>query len=452
MSKIARRLEILVPDRVAIGVFWGLIGVLVVWSYGANNVPLPFTPAPLVDVVLIALLAVTAPRWWRVTADRPGRVILVALFALSAIVVVRLPFDLARFGNLAARDALFALEAWTVLLGMWVARTMGPERVVRAITIVFAIALAWFVLFPWEQRLSDLGPSFGIQYDTPLFVFTSAGFVAGWALWWFALRRGRLAYLGIAVAIFVVFLAQLRGAYLALVCIAGVAVVLGVIHRRQGIRTEWLRLNQALARVVAVGALVLLVLWILPPIPGRLGDVSPMFIWEQLQTLAGADGPGAGSIRDRITWFERTWDKVHAQPQGPFIGIGLGENLAEAGSWEGHPVRTPHNDFLETYARLGLAGLIPLVVLWGALVRFGWWGQRVGGPSAWLLPMTVLAAVVALTQPFLIFAYGGLVFWGLAGVILERIRAEHSRNAPAEPPPAESAADSSQDEREPASG
>jgi hypothetical protein len=66
--------------------------------------------------------------------------------------------------------------------------------------------------------------------------------------------------------------------------------------------------------------------------------------------------------------------------------------------------------------------------------------------------MTVLAAVVALTQPFLIFAYGGLVFWGLAGVILERISAEHSRNAPAEPPPAESAADSSQDEREPASG
>jgi hypothetical protein len=448
MSRIVSRLTNCLPDRAAIGVFWALIGVLVLWSNGANNVPLPFTPAPLVDVVLGALLVVTATRWWTVAADQPVRIILIALIALSTIVAVRLPFDMSRFGTLAPRDALFALEAWTLLLGIWIARIMGPDRVVRAITILFTVSLAWFALYPWQYRIADLGPSFGIQYDTPLLVFTSASFAAGWAMWWFALRRGALAYAGIAAASLAVLLTQSRGFYLSFALTAVVAIVIAVIHRHRGIRSESLRIHQALLRITAMGALGLVLLWILPPIPGgRIDEVSPGFIWEQIQTLTGADGPGAGSIDDRVLWIERTWSKVHSEAHGPLIGIGLGENLAEFASVDGRPVRTPHNDFLEIYARLGLAGLLPLLVIWGTVFRQAWRGQRNGGPSAWLLPMTILAAVVSLTQPFLMFAYGGLVFWGLAGVIFERILAEHRKSAPTE-----SLVGSSEDEPEPASG
>jgi len=327
---------------------------------------------------------------------------------LTAFVIVRVLVDFESYGLQAVRDSLFALEAWAVFLGWGLARRVGRVGVDRALTVIFALCLVWFCLYPFRDSIASFSPVVGVQKQVRLAEFTSIGFVSAWALLWFIRRPGRRAVVASIVALGVVFMAQTRGVFagLALAALASI-----VIARDQ----RWAR---ALGRLVVAGVLVVSAFAMLPPLPGRLGTISTSTIVGLVRSGLGQDSDVSSSLSDREKWFDATVDAIQSTRFGPVVGVGLGRDLT-GGFGTDVKVTRPHNDFLEYFARLGIIGFLAWLGLWIVTVReiVRYARQRV--PIAmWGLGVVSVSLLVSLTQPFASFAYGGMVHWMLMGIVL----------------------------------
>lgn len=393
-----------------------VFGGLVLLSYGFNNVPFPVGPVrmPAVAIAIPVLAIMSFPVWRPALSEQGSRRIAVVATAVVAMTFLRLLVDVPRFGVVAVRDALFAVDLLALPLGYAVVRAKGTAAASRGVQRVLVVAVAWFCLFPFAEQIAALGPDVGVQRPTPLLAMTSAGVIACVALMWWAVARPRGLSLVPVLAVLVVLLTQTRGLYLALPLAFVVATWASRRLRPSG------RAGPAASPILrGVAAIVVgfAALAVLPPLPGRLATARPGFVLEQLGTLTGHEGPGSGSLKAREEWWPIVLHRVESTTLGPVVGVGFGPDLIGFRGRNGAEVRKPHNDFLEMFARVGAVGLglwlLLIAVVVHQLVRRVRAGSTLAG---WALACQPVFLVTALTQPLFAFAYGGAVFWFVAGL------------------------------------
>lgn len=401
------------------------VGGLYILEYGFTNVGIAgAVPIPLVDLIAVVLvMRVATLRGFAWPTSTPF-LLAVALFTVTAI---RLLVDFPVHGTFALRDATLAIELSFLFVGYWAVTSLGLVRVTRALAVIFLIGLVYLAFYPVRETVSQLSPEVGLQRPVPLVGnYTGSGTVAVAAFFFFTLVRpyGRMSYALAAATLPVMALMQSRGLYLSVP--AAILLLLLLARARGGVRVR-----RGLAATLGAGALALALFFPIAPKEGRVGELTPSFVFAQLGTLAGREGPGA-SVDQRTEWIERVLDEVATTPWGWAVGVGLGPDLAFGFENEkGVLVRKPHNDYLETYARLGIIGLVLLVTMLGtALLRLiGGARRAVGDEGSFLwfaVAQTVVLAFIAATQPLLAFSYGTvplLFVLGAGLAVAERVAA-----------------------------
>jgi O-antigen ligase len=281
--------------------------------------------------------------------------------------------------------------------------------------MVFGATLAWFLLYPWRDLLADISPAFGLQRPVPLFAFTSITILSATLVYWYAATaRGWRTLVGAGLALLVVLMAQSRGMYLSTLAVAVAAIAL-----RPAAIQRHARLVAALVAATVTVALVG------HYVTGRLGEpVGWSTVLAQLATLLGEQGPGTGSYEDRVETWPIIADQVLESPFGPWVGVGLGRDLFLGFTLAGGVmVRKPHNDFLEIWARFGVAGLLPWLGILATFLYEAARRYRLDPRNLWILALQISLWIVAAGQPAMAFAYVTVVWATLTGLWLGAMQA-----------------------------
>lgn len=387
--------------------------------YGFANVGLPMFGArvPLTDILLVLALPWALRGSW----GPSGRRAVLWLAPLMGFGLLHLAFGLGRYGLLAVRDFLLLFEASFLLVGYHLGQLEG-DRTVRWLRWVFLASAVYYATHPIRDRLAAVSPVVGIQREVPLLgSLSGAGPAAVAGFFFMALLRpfGRWSYLVAAVFAGDLLLFQGRGDYLAFLIATGTLVVAA------GRGGRLARVRRALVVATVVASLVAVIILSLAP-GGRLGPATPSFYIQQLGTLVGREGPGAGSLLSRLEWIPLALQEVREVPYGWALGVGFGPDLIGGFSVApGVLVRKPHNDYLEVFARLGLVGFGMFLGLLAAIVlpvlRAARRGATAPGFLWWVLMAAVPYLVIAATQPLLSFPYGTVPFFTIAGLGLAAV-------------------------------
>jgi len=260
-----------------------------------------------------------------------------------------------------------------------------------------------------HSTLEQISPQVGITHPVPLFSFRTAAFLGVPAFFWFLCNRhGATRVIGAMLSLLVLLFKQSRGGYLALIF-----GVFGIIFLHPSRLPKWGKY------IIVLGFFVLVISPFIGQVQGRLGvPVSVKTVIEQLGTLLGHEGPGAGSFQGRLTRWPQTVQKVLSEPFGPIFGIGFGPDLFGLVIEGGVIVRKPHNDFLELWARSGIFGLALYI---GLLITFSIWTVRICRKDIsllWVLALHISFLFRTISQNALGFAYTIAVYLGLLGLAL----------------------------------
>lgn len=402
---------------------------LVALGYGANNVPAGTLPIPAVDLLLLLFLAISA-RYWAPGVSLGGTFLpLLACALLWVLAIVRLYFDIPVYGQLAGRDALFIFEIPFVLVGVALGSRYTSRQLVRGLRVCCLLLTLWYATYPFRDVITSISPTVGIQRPVPLVDYTMIGVTAVSTFIFFILETHRrvISYLGATLSLAAVAMSQLKGSYLGLL-LAVTAV--GIMARFD---LERQRASSSIAaRATLAVATGIVILAALPPLPGRLAQVSMAAAIDQVRGLTDQSSLGGDSVEIRKRWMAQALSAVRQSPEGPLVGVGFGTDLTGGFRTAGGiVVRKPHNDFLEVYGRLGLVGLAVFALLVGSMVR---WSVRLASSNfqlgAWILGSQVVCLVTAATQPFFGFGYGAVPFYVVSGLAL----GAWAREAPLRPP------------------
>ncbi len=391
-----------------------MIGGCLILGYGFANVGIRVGPIPVpaADLLLLVLVGISL---YKGTSIPPSR-FLWPLGLFLGVVMLHLLLEFGTYRQDAIRDTTTAVEALAVLLGFYCVRRFGSATWIRIFRNVFLLVFAYASFYPWREWLASAGPIVGLQRNVPLLgsmAGVAEAVVAG-GLFFAVFTKGAWRWWLLTWGLIIVALFQARGLYIA---VPLSAIVLGWALRKQ------MKAMLVLALVGAVGLVALS--WIATSgIQGRMGEISPSFYREHIGTLFGREGPGAGSITDRVIWARRTMEEVARSPQTLILGLGLGPDLTFGfRGREGQAVRKPHNDFLEVFARTGILGLAIFLWLLGALlipiVRAARTSQNPDSHlAAWIVGASFVYLLVGTQQPLLGFPYGAipLFFWLGMGV------------------------------------
>jgi len=389
--------------------------LVLLYGFANLGVPTGWVAVPLTDVLLVVAFL------WAVGRARgpAGRRALRWWVVLVALGLVHLLLALPRYGLLAVRDFLPALESSFLIVGYRLGAEGWPS-VERRLRWVYLACALYFAAYPARDWLAAVSPTAGIQRDVPLLgQYAGAGPAAIGGFFLMALLRpfGRWSYLVAGVFLAELLIFQARGGYLAFVAAVGLLFALaGPSGRRGRVRSA---IGGALVVTSSVAALVL------PLVPaGRLGPVSPEFYTSHIGTLLGHEGPGAGSIRDRLEWTRYTVGLLTTDRYRLITGVGYGPSLTGGFAvWGGVPVRQPHDDYLEILARMGIPGLVSLAgLLASVFVPVLRAARRASAADArfmwWIVAAIVPYLLVAAVQPLLPFPYGTVPLFTLGGIAL----------------------------------
>ena len=387
------------------GILVPLFG-LAIWSYGFNNIPL-IRPLPLVDALAWFAILLSLSYWWKLTRFPMVRQFLFFMVILTIITIIRIIVDTPKYGLLAPRDVLFVFELWLLFPAILLGYNYGEKKVEKLIGLLFLVATMWFLLYPLRELLISISPIVGIQRPVPLFQFTTAGFLSVPAFFWFLNRKGLVGVFGTSATLLIILMVQSRGVYIAFI----LSIILSFLIRPALI-------NRCKHLVISGVLLLLFLLTLGHTITGRLGlGVGFDTTIEQLATLLGREGPGAGSFQHRLFAWASVIHQVLSNPMGPVVGLGLGLDLFQGfvvGS--GALVRKPHNDFLEIWARMGIVGLIPWLSILFLAFRTSLKGVIKDTKNTWVLALQVALLITSLSQPAMGFAYITLVWVALTGL------------------------------------
>lgn len=397
-------------------VFAATLGGAMVLEYGFANLGIHVSTlaVPLAEMVLGLLLvgAVFSHRdWvWRLHPVFP----LLALLWL--VTVARLLVDVPRYGATAVRDATLPIEASFVLVGYWATKAYGLRRWLAALPIVVLFVAGYGALFPWRAWLEAASPRIGLQHAVPLLGTYSSGAAAAVVASFFfvALFRPFRSWSFVVAALLLVevILFQRLTLYLALPAIA-------VFVWLASGQSSKVRVRQRIVSVFAASLLSLLLVAPLAP-SGRVGPVSLSFATGQVGTLFGRSGPRGGAVKNRSAWFHQVLGEVQMAPYGWLYGIGFGPALINFESSQGIDVRKPHNDYLEMFARTGIAGFVPfaLILLFGLRTIF-LGARRLQGEESrflwWATTLVLTYMLIAGTEPLLAFPYGTVPLFSVLG-------------------------------------
>lgn len=386
---------------------WIVIFGLTIWSYGFNNIPL-VRPIPLVDALVVLIVILGFQYWWALKGTIIVRKLLILLSFFLVVIFGRLIVDIPKFGILAGRDALFAFELWVIFPAIALGYMLGEHKLNQKLFLLFCVAMVWYLLYPWRELIESISPVVGIQRPVPLFAFTMAGYISVPMFFWFLYYPNRMvSIIGSTAALLILLMAQSRGAYLAILLGSLVIIVLRLANIKKFV-------SFLIPIVILVGIIITI---FGKNIQGRLGQVGLTFVLEQLGTLAGEEGPGAGSFQHRLIAWPAVIDEVLSEPLGPLFGVGLGQDLFQ-GFTVGPDilVRKPHNDFLEIWARLGVVGLIP----WLCILGISGWealkGARRNPRQSWIFALQITLWITSFSEPAMGFAYIVVPWAGLTGL------------------------------------
>lgn len=399
---------------------WLTFASLMILSYGAASAALP-GPLSAVPIALLVVAACTAKLhhvWGPTFAQWAPRWMRYAFAATLGWTAFRLAIDFPTYGALAVRDAIFILAYAAIPLGIACAVTMGRTATENAIDRCLLLASAWYVLYPFEERIHALSPTVGLSDPVPLLSFVAIGWVPLWSLMRFVNRSGTIARVGSLSALLGILLSQFRFAYI------GTAIgllLLKTLGRSTNAHLQESQPKRSASITVRIGLLATAGLIMIPsvvPLSGRFDNVSLTQIGEQLQTLTGGEGDGSGSVDMRRQWWEATWSELTTNPVRLAGGVGLGPDLTGGfTSRTGASVRKPHNDYLEYFARLGVIGFAPYLAFIGGvttrLIR-----RRHNETQTWISVVWLLFLAMAATQPFMSLIFASVPAYFLVGIAI----------------------------------
>jgi len=341
------------------------------------------------DVMLMGLLANRALLLATGRRASGGRDALLALLATGLIswTLVRLSFG--TLGTDAARDA--APYLYAVIAFLVVPLNAAQERHLSRWITLALVAHATWVTVAWAVGGPERFPPLPSGDDGgAVRVFTIRGDIDTLACGLLAaisLHRtlaGRAPLVNLLLTgwalVLVVGALDARGGLLAVLMALFVVLLLGPARARArgGERLAPVALRPRRGGLAAVAVLIVAL-----PVGMYLARDAPVVRSLPLGFNPNADyrfvdSNGAATARARLNSWRRVADWVSSDPGRVVAGTGLGPNyFVESGAGRllsarnREEVRSPHNAWLNTWARLGLLGLALFVGIWAAGIRLG---------------------------------------------------------------------------------
>jgi hypothetical protein len=419
-----------------------ILGQLIL-NYGFSNIVIgsggaKFTLAE--SGVMVGVLFLL-PRVMPVLRQLP--VFWVTVVAILMPAVVHLGGDVGHYGLAALRDYLsvadlmyfvagLTVTAYGLMQGKWLAwrnHFLNIWLVAGAVYgLMSPVAPYLQVVSPVFQSYQQAIPVLGSTLTSP---FNVMACIAAWYAIPFAYPSNRVlkwmmflaALLG---TLFVVATEQSRNLYAAFLLLPVALAYLG--YRRAFLVT--------IASVfLAVGGLMILEVFQIK-VQGRISDVTLSAVVDRAMTLSGKHGDksGAHGVNQRLDWWGSAMDKWSDNPATVVFGVGYGQALtnfaapgAEPGS--GVLVREPHNSYVSSLARGGLAylGLWLFIILsplftaikmarTQALDAQASGGVR--GVSAWAVIVFLVLLMTAVTEPIFETPSIAAMYYFLAGIVV----------------------------------
>lgn len=408
---------------------WAVAGMAMAITGRAVRVPLVVATAMLIlsgglqgasvggiPLGLSALVA-TGLLVWRVPGvPASGSRVIFAVAAVALLVVGGFWTSMAygTWGYYAIRDFVLWVFPALAILGWGIGHRVSETGLTRWAYLSAALATIWFLSQPWRPIFEQVSI---VGYQSVSFL--APALLAFWIVRLLE-RRSTAALVAASAALGGVILSQTRGGFVALfVSIA--AVMLRSRDGRESGGPYFKRISVAVS-VIAVGFFGIVLfssagaLGVVPE--GRLGPVTVATAVGQLSTIAGGEGPGSGSLRHRLEWWEQSASRL-SEWETAILGVGPGVDLAAGFRGpDGKLVRKPHNDYLEVLVRFG----IPIGLVWigcvAAVLRLAWRHLLSESPGARLISLiSICIAVTGLYQPVFSFEFAGGLFFFLAGVL-----------------------------------
>lgn len=398
LSKAQRAATLLLLcGAMMLGRGWANLGV-------PGAVPIPATEIVFIPLAAIALLN---PR------TRADHKVLLPLCLWATLVGIRVLFDYPVWGTYAIRDTTFALEAFILVIGYGAIMRDGVEAWHHRMKYVAMAVLGYGAIYPFIPD-GITGPTVGLQRDAHLFDPTGVKFsVIAMSMYFviFGKTLTRVVSLGLVLGLLAQY--QARTLYIMLPL---ALLVAGWATRR------FRKVLVAVVPALLIGGAFLL--WASSSgLEGTEGPINTSFLSSHLGTLTGAEGPNYKTIDARQHFFSESLEAVTQNPGTFLVGVGLGPDLT-FGQWvgeEGQLVRTPHNSYLETFARTGLLGFfLWMWLLFACLVPIARRARSGDGLTerfcAWTLAASSVYLGVAAAQPIMIFPYGAVPLFFLLGL------------------------------------
>lgn len=313
--------------------------------------------------VLLFLTALcSAPWWWRKRRRDPAlRYLGLALIAMGLVGIgdawfsglrlthYNLPVKFLCLPLLLYFLATFPPDARAVWYGAACGALFG------ALTVFYYSVLAPHLL-PAGRGARWMHPIQLGNIAVMLAMFSACGLIAvkGW-------RVRALLACGIFAGLYIALISETRGSFFSLLLCLGCLLMVQVRH------VQWSR-RHGLAALALLTAAVAFALLGGEIITKRLAD-----IWQDL--VLYQQGESATSIGARFELWRFAWAEGLRHP---FFGAGTTQMLADKAVWfASHPARDfigqlghLHNEFLDAFARRGLAGLLAVVALFVLALRF----------------------------------------------------------------------------------
>ncbi len=348
------------------------IAFLLALGRWGSHLRVPATPVYVTDVLVTGAAAVLLVRLRTHGRIRGFSKWVAPLAAVAVLALVRFAL-----GGRADRDALrdlapylYALAAFAPLAGAPAGAAKRTLELLRGALLVHLVWVTVVVAFPeWAKNLPEVAPGVALlslrqDFDSAcimLLVVCSAVRVRFRTL-------GLLAVLDLMIAIWALSVVLYLNSRAGVLCLlVAAAMILYREFRRWRSRRDGATISRRsrLVALAAGGLAMVLAAVILPQLAvvKRIAALTAPSVTQQQPT--SADPEGAGTARARLQVWRGTINYTNRSLERQAFGVGFGPDfLHDAGVdviFEGvvyEGVRAPHNYLVNTYARMGIVGVL----------------------------------------------------------------------------------------------
>lgn len=384
----------------------------------------PILPAEFV-LLVASLILIVQGGLYRVTIVR-RELLNLAILAWIVIGVVRLMFDIRSFGFLAIRDFAMVYYAAFFFIAQHIASNPRQRNWLHNALIAGCLGMA--VCYPLIQLIPDFFYGVLTLRGNPLIFYKGdlvGTMLSAGAVLIYVRHTKKNPVIATVATLILLGIAITTNNRASMVGLATVTILL-ILGR------QWkFAVTQSIAGIVAAISILFFAhltntSWRQTPLHG---------VYERVVSIADPFGQRAYSgentyfkgdnNRFRAVWWEAVYLETVAG--NPWTGLGFGHDLAKQFVREYYPeqgeefdTRSPHNVVLTVFARMGLLGLIPFILI-GALIawriiqaaRHEWPGLGMWC-VAWIILISACFGVV-LEGPM-----GAVVFWIALGTTNSR--------------------------------